>query len=129
MSVDVSPAAKEEMNVGNGTHSMEVRDVHKAFGPFEILTGLDLNFHDDAITTILGPSGTGKSVLIKHLVGLLEPDQGEVLIHGKDIWKISKKERYELRKTFGVLFQDGDVRLDERFRQRGLPAAQAHRHA
>ena len=76
MSVDVSPSAKSEMNVGNGTHSMEVRDVHKAFGPFEILTGLTLNFHDDAITTILGPSGTGKSVLIKHLVGLLEPDRG-----------------------------------------------------
>jgi phospholipid/cholesterol/gamma-HCH transport system ATP-binding protein len=107
MSVDVAAAAKTSLNTGNGTHSMEVRDVHKAFGAFDILTGLDLNFHDDAITTILGPSGTGKSVLIKHLVGLLEPDRGEVLIHGSDIWKISKAERYELRKRFGVLFQDG----------------------
>jgi phospholipid/cholesterol/gamma-HCH transport system ATP-binding protein len=88
-------------------HSMEVRNVHKSFGPYDILTGLDLNFVDNAITTILGPSGTGKSVLIKHLVGLLEPDEGEVLIFGQDIWKISKPERYELRKRFGVLFQDG----------------------
>ncbi|HZZ51762.1 MAG TPA: ATP-binding cassette domain-containing protein, partial [Pseudonocardia sp.] len=68
-------------------HSMEVRNVHKAFGSFKVLQGLDLEFKDDAITTILGPSGTGKSVLIKHLVGLLEPDDGEVLVFGRDIWK------------------------------------------
>src|SRR3989442_6797691 len=88
-------------------HSMEVRNVHKAFGSFKVLQGMNLDFHDNAITTVLGPSGTGKSVLIKHLVGLLEPDQGEVLIHGQDIWRISEAERYELRKRFGVLFQDG----------------------
>jgi len=88
-------------------HSMECRGVHKAFGSFKVLQGLDLDFQDDAITTILGPSGTGKSVLIKHLVGLLEPDEGEVLIFGQDIWKISEKERYELRTKMGVLFQDG----------------------
>jgi len=95
-------------NGSNGVvHSMEVRDVHKSFGAFDVLTGLNLNFADDAITTILGPSGTGKSVLIKHLVGLLEPDAGEVLIFGRDIWRISEAERYELRRRFGVLFQDG----------------------
>lgn len=88
-------------------HSMEVRDVHKSFGSFDVLKGLNLEFADNAITTILGPSGTGKSVLIKHLVGLLEPDQGEVVIFGRDIWKIDERERYELRKRFGVLFQDG----------------------
>ncbi|MDT7726582.1 MAG: phospholipid/cholesterol/gamma-HCH transport system ATP-binding protein [Actinomycetota bacterium] len=88
-------------------HTMEVRDVHKSFGNFTVLQGLNLEFADNAITTILGPSGTGKSVLIKHLVGLLEPDQGEVRIFGNDIWKISESERYELRKRFGVLFQDG----------------------
>jgi phospholipid/cholesterol/gamma-HCH transport system ATP-binding protein len=88
-------------------HSMEVREVHKSFGPYDILTGLNLDFVDDAITTVLGPSGTGKSVLIKHLVGLLQPDQGEIRIFGNDIWAISKQERYDLRKRFGVLFQDG----------------------
>jgi phospholipid/cholesterol/gamma-HCH transport system ATP-binding protein len=88
-------------------HSMEVRNVHKAFGSFKVLQGMNLNFADNAITTVLGPSGTGKSVLIKHLVGLLEPDQGQVLIFGQDIWRISETERYELRKRFGVLFQDG----------------------
>ncbi|HVK30183.1 MAG TPA: ATP-binding cassette domain-containing protein [Nocardioides sp.] len=102
-----APAGSLDQTATRGPHSMEVRDVHKSFGPYDILTGMNLNFVDDAITTILGPSGTGKSVLIKHLVGLLEPDQGEVLIFGQDIWKISKAERYELRKRFGVLFQDG----------------------
>lgn len=88
-------------------HSMQVRDVHKSFGSFDVLRGMNLDFADDAITTILGPSGTGKSVLIKHLVGLLEPDAGEIIIFGQDLWKISESERYELRKRFGVLFQDG----------------------
>ncbi|MDQ6524577.1 ABC transporter ATP-binding protein [Nocardioides sp. LHD-245] len=100
-------AAHRGPDLPGDQHSMEVRNVHKSFGPYDILTGMNLNFVDNAITTILGPSGTGKSVLIKHLVGLLEPDEGEVLIFGQDIWKISKQERYELRKRFGVLFQDG----------------------
>jgi phospholipid/cholesterol/gamma-HCH transport system ATP-binding protein len=89
------------------THSIEVRGVHKAFGQFEILRGLDIDFADNAVTTVLGPSGTGKSVLLKHLVGLLEPDAGEVVVFGQDIWKVSEAERYALRKRFGVLFQDG----------------------
>ena len=89
------------------TATMQVRDVHKKFGDFRVLQGLNIEFVDDAITTVLGPSGTGKSVLLKHLVGLLEPDQGEVLVFGQDIWKASEDERYELRKRFGVLFQDG----------------------
>ena len=92
---------------GGIVHSMEVRDLCKSFGSFNVLNGLNLMFADDAITTILGPSGTGKSVLIKHLVGLLEPDWGEVLIFGQDLWQLSPKERYDLRTTMGVLFQDG----------------------
>ena len=94
-------------------HSMQVRNLHKSFGDFDVLKGLNLNFEDDAITTVLGPSGTGKSVLIKHLVGLLEPDDGEVLIFGNDLWKMSQNERYEIRKEMGVLFQDGALWLDE----------------
>ncbi|MCQ4079205.1 ATP-binding cassette domain-containing protein [Streptomyces sp. RB6PN25] len=92
---------------GRPAHTMEVRNVHKSFGQFNVLQGMSLNFANDAITTVLGPSGTGKSVLIKHLVGLLEPDQGEILIFGQDMWRISEHERYELRTRFGVLFQDG----------------------
>jgi len=98
-----------ESTVGNGDvrHTVQVRQVKKSFGKFDVLTGLTLDFVDDAITTILGPSGTGKSVLLKHVVGLLEPDAGEIMVFDKDIWKISEFERQELRKKFGVLFQDG----------------------
>ena len=94
-------------NVPGNHHSIEVVDVHKAFGPSKILTGLTVNFVDNAITTVLGPSGTGKSVLLKHIVGLLQPDQGEVRVFGENIWNVSQAERFELRKRFGVLFQDG----------------------
>lgn len=95
-----------EYGAANG-HTMEVRDLYKAFGSFEVLRGMNIGFPDNAITTLLGPSGTGKSVLIKHLVGLLEPDAGEVSVFGRDIWRITEEERYALRKRFGVLFQDG----------------------
>ncbi len=87
--------------------TVQIRDVHKSFGSFDVLTGLTLNFVDDAITTVLGPSGTGKSVLLKHIVGLLEPDQGEIIVFGQNIWNITEHERQEIRKRFGVLFQDG----------------------
>ncbi|GAA5109976.1 ABC transporter ATP-binding protein [Haloechinothrix salitolerans] len=101
----VSPQHHAEPN--GKPHSIEIRDVHKSFGDSVVLAGMDLSFADDAITTVLGPSGTGKSVLIKHIVGLLAPDSGEVRVFGQDIWGISEKERLDLRKRFGVLFQDG----------------------
>jgi len=88
-------------------HTIEIKDIHKRFGSSHILNGLSVDFKDDAITTVLGPSGTGKSVLLKHIVGLLEPDAGEVKVFGTDIWRVPEIERYELRKRFGVLFQDG----------------------
>lgn len=88
--------------------TIQLRGVRKAFGgAAPILDGVDLDFHDNAITTVLGPSGTGKSVLLKHIVGLLEPDAGTVSVFGSDIWRVPRAERYELRKRFGVLFQDG----------------------
>jgi phospholipid/cholesterol/gamma-HCH transport system ATP-binding protein len=88
-------------------HSIEVRNVYKAFGAFEILRGLNVSFVHNAITTVLGPSGTGKSVLLKHIVGLLAPDRGEIAVFGKDIWGLREDERFTLRRRFGVLFQDG----------------------
>jgi len=89
------------------THSVQVRDLKKSFGSFDVLTGLNLSFADDSITTVLGPSGTGKSVLLKHIVGLLEPDSGVVEVFGQDLWRITERERQEIRRRFGVLFQDG----------------------
>ncbi|MBN9735656.1 MULTISPECIES: ABC transporter ATP-binding protein [unclassified Pseudonocardia] len=87
--------------------TIELRDVHKSFGDFAVLRGVTASFADNSITTMLGPSGTGKSVLLKHIVGLLEPDAGEIRVFGQDIWAMNEKERADLRKNFGLLFQDG----------------------
>jgi phospholipid/cholesterol/gamma-HCH transport system ATP-binding protein len=87
--------------------TVDVRNVFKRFGSTVVLNGVSAGFQDNAITSVLGPSGTGKSVLLKHIVGLLEPDAGQVKVFGTDIWKLPEIERYELRKNFGVLFQDG----------------------
>jgi len=105
--LDAAPFEALATNHAKPRHSIEIRDVKKSFGGPNILDGVSLDFVDDAITTVLGPSGTGKSVLLKHIVGLLEPDYGSVEVFGDDIWAVSVAERYELRKRFGVLFQDG----------------------
>ncbi len=102
-----SAAMRGDQRLDPEPSTMQVRNLKKSFGDFQVMKDLTLNFKDNAITTILGPSGTGKSVLIKHLVGLLEPDEGEVIVFGKNIWNIPEAERYEIRKNFGVLFQDG----------------------
>lgn len=90
-----------------GTNAIEVIDVVKQFGRTRILNGLNLGLPDDQISMVLGPSGTGKSVLIKHIVGLLYPDSGDVLVKGESIPALSDDELFEIRKKFGLLFQDG----------------------
>ncbi|MCE3552851.1 ABC transporter ATP-binding protein [Pseudonocardia sp. RS11V-5] len=86
---------------------LQVRGLAKSFGSTQILKNINFEFQHNAITTVLGPSGTGKSVLIKHLVGLLAPDAGEVRVGGQDIWAMSENERYDMRTRFGVCWQDG----------------------
>jgi phospholipid/cholesterol/gamma-HCH transport system ATP-binding protein len=71
------------------------------------LEDITLDIPKGKITLMLGPSGTGKSVFLKHLVGLLKPDRGEIWIDGKNVPALSEKELYEVRRKFGVLFQDG----------------------
>jgi phospholipid/cholesterol/gamma-HCH transport system ATP-binding protein len=95
------------LGTGHGRATISVRNLWKTFGMHEILRGLSVDFVDGAITTILGPSGTGKSVLLSHIVGLLEPDSGTVEAFGQDIWSLREEERAETRKRIGVLFQDG----------------------
>ena len=87
--------------------AIEVDDVHKAFNGFNVLNGLTVDFVEDAITTVLGPSGTGKSVLLKHIIALLYPDRGDIRVFGKSICKMNEDELFEMREGFGVLFQDG----------------------
>ena len=87
--------------------AVEFVEVHKAFGRNKILRGLNMGIPDDKISMILGPSGTGKSVCIKHMVGLLYPDEGDVLVHGESVPGMADDDLFEMRKKFGVLFQDG----------------------
>jgi phospholipid/cholesterol/gamma-HCH transport system ATP-binding protein len=87
--------------------AIEFIDVHKSFGRNHVLRGLNMGLPENQISMILGPSGTGKSVCIKHIVGLLYPDQGDVLVHGVSIPGLSDADLFETRKKFGVLFQDG----------------------
>jgi phospholipid/cholesterol/gamma-HCH transport system ATP-binding protein len=87
--------------------AVEFIDVHKAFGRNKILRGLNMAIPDGRISMILGPSGTGKSVCIKHMVGLLYPDEGDVLVHGESVPNMTDDELFDMRKKFGVLFQDG----------------------
>src|SRR5687768_16652837 len=87
--------------------AVEFIDVVKAFGRNRVLNGLNLGLPDNQISMILGPSGTGKSVCIKHMVGLLYPDEGDVLVHGESVPAMADDELFEMRKKFGVLFQDG----------------------
>jgi len=82
-------------------------DVHKAFGRNRVLRGLNLGIPEGQISMILGPSGTGKSVCIKHMVGLLYPDSGDILVEGESVPSMPDAELFEMRKKFGVLFQDG----------------------
>jgi len=87
--------------------AVEFVDIHKAFGRNRILRGLNMGLPEGKISMILGPSGTGKSVCIKHMVGLLYPDQGDVLVHGESVPAMPDDKLFDMRKKFGVLFQDG----------------------
>jgi phospholipid/cholesterol/gamma-HCH transport system ATP-binding protein len=87
--------------------AIEFVGVHKSFGSNHVLQGLNMGLPEGQISMILGPSGTGKSVCIKHMVGLLYPDEGDVLVHGRSVPDMTDDELFAMRKKFGVLFQDG----------------------
>jgi phospholipid/cholesterol/gamma-HCH transport system ATP-binding protein len=87
--------------------AVECIDVYKTFGRNRVLRGLDLGIPEGMITVILGPSGTGKSVLINHLIGLMFPEHGDILVHGRSVPNRRRSELFEMRRDFGILFQDG----------------------
>ncbi|MGV9826366.1 MULTISPECIES: ABC transporter ATP-binding protein [unclassified Gordonia (in: high G+C Gram-positive bacteria)] len=86
---------------------VSVEGLTKSFGSQNIWRDVTLTLPAGEVSALLGPSGTGKSVFLKTLIGLLHPEQGSVVIDGTDITQCSAKELYEIRKLFGVLFQDG----------------------
>jgi phospholipid/cholesterol/gamma-HCH transport system ATP-binding protein len=87
--------------------AIEFVEVHKSFGRNHVLRGLNMGLPEGKISMIIGPSGTGKSVCIKHIVGLLYPDEGDVIVHGQSVPSLPDAELFDMRKQFGVLFQDG----------------------
>ncbi len=84
---------------------IEIKDLYKSFDNKKVLQGVNLTIEKGETIVIIGRSGCGKSVLIKHIVGLLEPDSGYVKVEGKIVKDLAEKELYELRKNFGFLFQ------------------------
>jgi phospholipid/cholesterol/gamma-HCH transport system ATP-binding protein len=84
---------------------IQLKNVHKAFGPKRVLDGFTLDVPEGETMVIIGYSGTGKSVAIKHIVGLLEPDIGEVWVDGLNVPELSRRELYALRSRIGYVFQ------------------------
>src|SRR3954465_9194299 len=84
---------------------IQLVDVHKSFGPKRVLDGFTLDVVEGETMVIIGYSGTGKSVAIKHIVGLLEPDRGTVFVDGLEVPKLKRRELYELRSSIGYVFQ------------------------
>ena len=86
---------------------IELRGLHKQFGKQVVLDRVDFEVREGETVALLGPSGTGKSVLLKHIIGLIKPDRGTVLVDGKNVMTLKRKELSELRSSIGYVFQNG----------------------
>lgn len=95
------------MSVAPPNPLVELKSVHKAFGSLVVLDGVDLSFERGKTTVVLGPSGTGKSVMLKHIVGLLRPDSGEVFFDGQRVDDQQERDLVPIRRRVGFLFQMG----------------------
>jgi phospholipid/cholesterol/gamma-HCH transport system ATP-binding protein len=103
----VSSPIRSELDLDPELAAIETRNLHKAFGSNHILEGTDLKIPEGVVATLLGPSGTGKSVVLQHIIGLLRPDAGEVIVRGRALSQMGRAELLQLRSEIGVMFQDG----------------------
>ncbi len=101
------PQGSAVKSVGAHPPVIECEGVKKSFGGTKVLDGITCTIPGDLITVIMGPSGTGKSVLLRHFVGLLQPDAGDVRVNGKSVPRLDEEQLLELRRGMGMLFQDG----------------------
>jgi len=85
---------------------IEVKNLYKSFGKKHVLCGVDLKVKDGETLVIIGGSGTGKSMLLKNIVGLIKPDKGSIIIDGVDVTKAKKEELFNVQKNIGYLFQE-----------------------
>lgn len=86
-------------------NAITIADLHKSFGANHVLRGVNLTVEPGESMVIIGGSGSGKSVLIKHIIGLLKPDRGSILVNGEEVTTMRERQLKELRKKFGMLFQ------------------------
>lgn len=99
-------AAAESITPPNGTPPIRVETLHKSFGPQQVLRGITFEVRQGQTLAVLGQSGTGKSVLLKLIVGLQKPDSGSICVHGKEIAGLNMKQLNDIRKKMGFLFQN-----------------------
>ena len=92
---------------------IELRNVHKRFGSKVVLDGIDLTVPRGESLVVIGGSGTGKSVMIKSVLGIVKPEQGEIFVDGQDVLKMDTSDREETLRKFGRLFQALQVRFLE----------------
>ena len=86
---------------------IELHGVYKRFGKQVVLDGVDFNVREGETVALLGPSGTGKSVLLKHIIGLIHPDRGTIVVDDREVGKLRRKELSHLRSQIGYVFQNG----------------------
>src|SRR6266705_2625500 len=98
---------KDQSSATNNGAMIAVRDLRKAIGEQEILRGVELDVAVGETLVIIGRSGGGKSVLLKHLIGLMQPDAGEIWVSGKNIIAMSERQLTAIRQKVGILFQSG----------------------
>jgi phospholipid/cholesterol/gamma-HCH transport system ATP-binding protein len=101
------PGTNQSVSTWEKEAVIELQDVSKAFGSFKVLDGVTCRIPKGEITVLMGPSGTGKSVTLRHVVGLLNPDKGDIVVEGKHVPQLNEKQLLELRRSIGMLFQDG----------------------
>lgn len=109
-----SPESSPSSSAASGKvdNIVEIRDVHYAIGNRTIFSGLNLSIPRGRITAIMGPSGTGKTTLLRLITGQIKPDQGRILFDGLDVAALKQRELFELRLRMGMLFQNGALLTD-----------------
>lgn len=91
----------------SATPKIQLIDVHKSFGPKTVLDGASLDVAKGESFVVIGGSGSGKSVMLKCILGLIRPDSGQILIDGEDVTRLDSRERERVMHKFGMLFQGG----------------------
>jgi len=86
---------------------IELRNIHKRFGQQVVLDGVDFVVNEGETVALLGPSGTGKSVLLKHIIGLIRPDSGDIIVDDQDVCRLKRRDLATLRSRIGYVFQNG----------------------